>query len=288
MGYADAIEQQHALVSFLGGSRGLDYARALLERADREPRDARLWCDLIARDLASADTYFVAASVVSLLTLGAEAWRGADRPQPRDAPAAGGWVLLDRALPQMAPDAPFVISALSWHFMPVDARSYSETPGWPATLFDALVIGGYAHFPEYDHPLPIFWETVPLDPAIPCQPSRSELAPYVRSLFAFVRQRLVTISPRPVLNRGKVRQLPATIRHDPQVRVVQLRAHEYQRRDSGESEAVDWSCQWPVRPHWHLYHTKGGPLRHFVGWYIKGPADKPLRVPTAVAYEVVR
>jgi len=67
------------------------------------------------------------------------------------------------------------------------------------------------------------------------------------------------------------------------VRVVQLRKIE---RVAPETPVVghkhvEWSCQWPVTAHARMQPY--GPQRSLrklviVGPYIKGPADKPLRI----------
>jgi hypothetical protein len=118
--------------------------------------------------------------------------------------------------------------------------------------------------------------------------ARSPILAYFACFLAFIRQRLLVATTKPILNRHARRRLLRERLEEPRVRVVQLRAREYQPREAGEHDPVDWSCQWPVRPHWHMYHTRDGLQPRFVGWYIKGPANKPLRIAGATAYEVVR
>lgn len=76
------------------------------------------------------------------------------------------------------------------------------------------------------------------------------------------------------------------------VKVVELR-----RRDSTAQEPsaggapVEWSCQWIVSGHWtHQAHgPKQGERRlQYILPYVKGPADKPLKVPKQTVYLVNR
>lgn len=48
---------------------------------------------------------------------------------------------------------------------------------------------------------------------------------------------------------------------------------------NSEQHSVEWSCQWPVRPHRRMqwYPSVGQHRPRWIEGYVKGPADKPLR-----------
>jgi len=75
-----------------------------------------------------------------------------------------------------------------------------------------------------------------------------------------------------------------------EVKVVTLRRLETQPRPPGPGEPVDWSCRWIVDGHWrNQYHPSTG--RHeltYINPFVKGPADKPLKVSSATVYAVNR
>lgn len=64
------------------------------------------------------------------------------------------------------------------------------------------------------------------------------------------------------------------------VKVVDLRRREAPVRTDGESSPVNWSVRWPVRPHWRRqwYPSIQQHQLKLIPPYIKGPADKPLKV----------
>lgn len=75
-----------------------------------------------------------------------------------------------------------------------------------------------------------------------------------------------------------------------EVKVIELRRRE-SSGTQGDGEAVEWSCQWVVSGHWthQAYGPKHGERRlQYVLPYVKGPADKPLRVPRQTVYVVDR
>jgi hypothetical protein len=110
----------------------------------------------------------------------------------------------------------------------------------------------------------------------------------VAAFFAFIEQRLLVPSPRPVTNRAKRARLRRALLHEPTVHVVELRRRLYPEHDEGPASSVEWACQWLVRGHWHRYHTREGLSPRWVDAYVKGPSDKPLRPPRRRVFEVVR
>lgn len=76
------------------------------------------------------------------------------------------------------------------------------------------------------------------------------------------------------------------------IRIVQLRRMgraEGATEPSEPGEPVAWSCRWVVRGHWRKYHYRDGSLRSkFILPFIKGPADKPLRMAKQTVFAVSR
>lgn len=75
----------------------------------------------------------------------------------------------------------------------------------------------------------------------------------------------------------------------PFIKVVTLRRME-QDRPKGESQPRDWQWQWLVGGHWRnqWYEHDKVHRRIFIESYVKGPADKPLRMPQNTIVKVVR
>lgn len=73
------------------------------------------------------------------------------------------------------------------------------------------------------------------------------------------------------------------------VKVIQLRRTESQPslQKSG-IEAVDWSCRWIVGGHWRNQPYKDERKLIYIMPYVKGPEDKPLKVPSQTVYSVSR
>lgn len=74
------------------------------------------------------------------------------------------------------------------------------------------------------------------------------------------------------------------------VKVIQLRRSESPNHASGgmAPEQVEWSCRWIVNGHWRNQPYKTGHRLKYILPYVKGPDDKPLKVPTHTVYAVNR
>lgn len=78
------------------------------------------------------------------------------------------------------------------------------------------------------------------------------------------------------------------------VQIIQLRRRESVTLvKSGESKTVDWKCRWIVggaTGFWRnqYYPSKGRYQPKWIAPYPKGPADKPLKVPSHRVYAVSR
>jgi hypothetical protein len=74
-----------------------------------------------------------------------------------------------------------------------------------------------------------------------------------------------------------------------EVKVVQLRRFESQPHQEGNAEPVDWSCRWIVNGHWRNQpYANGEHKLIYIMPFVKGPEDKPLRVPAHTVYSVNR
>lgn len=79
--------------------------------------------------------------------------------------------------------------------------------------------------------------------------------------------------------------------HVSDVKIIQLRRAESRPHEHDPNgDPVEWSCRWIVNGHWrNQYHQSNGKheLKYILP-YVKGPADKPLKVPGKQVYLVNR
>lgn len=108
--------------------------------------------------------------------------------------------------------------------------------------------------------------------------------------WAWLQQKIVTLGDGHV-ERHRQKQLARE--HDAAVstvKVIQLRRTEHQQHPNSESsESVEWSCRWIVNGHWRNQpYANGEHKLIYILPYVKGPEDKPLKVPTHTVYAVNR
>lgn len=107
----------------------------------------------------------------------------------------------------------------------------------------------------------------------------------------WLQQRIMVFSSGPI-ERHRRKQLArehnAPIPSD--VKVIQLRRSESQSRppSAPDGEHIDWSCRWIVNGHWRNQPYKDERKLIYIMPYVKGPDDKPLKVPTHTVYQVSR
>jgi hypothetical protein len=107
--------------------------------------------------------------------------------------------------------------------------------------------------------------------------------------WSWLEQRILMVSSGAVERHRRkqiARDYDAPLPGD--VKVIQLRRAESQEHVSGEHGVVDWSCRWVVGGHWRNQPYKEARKLLYIMPYVKGPADKPLRVPTHTVYAVTR
>jgi hypothetical protein len=110
----------------------------------------------------------------------------------------------------------------------------------------------------------------------------------VISTLLWLRQRIVVATPARA-DRATRRRLAVVGDDRDVIYVIHLRRAEH-APVTGDSVEVEWSCRWVVRGHWrNQFHPSTG--HHEPTWiypHVKGPDDKPLRVPGATIYAVDR
>lgn len=138
-----------------------------------------------------------------------------------------------------------------------------------------LTIGTVWQVPKGRHPvLRIYPRQRENEPWLPSLPSD------VAAAMAFLKTRLVSVETE----RGSRQVRRAAERRGvqlPEIQVVSLRRRE-RRQNDGDHIHVDWSCRWIVQGHWRKLHAPrklDGMPTTYVLPYLKGPEDKPLRVP---------
>jgi hypothetical protein len=116
------------------------------------------------------------------------------------------------------------------------------------------------------------------------------LARFVLGACAWLRQRIVHTSEHPIERHLRKRIMrEAQIESLPTVKVVELRRLESSPHSpTDEPGSVDWSCRWVVGGHWRNQPYKDRHELIYILPYVKGPADKPLRLPTHTVYVVDR
>lgn len=112
---------------------------------------------------------------------------------------------------------------------------------------------------------------------------------WVCSASAFVEQRILAAGTHHP--ERQLRKHAQRLQIESMVNTVQLRRTEHRESELGGHESHrEYNCQWIVSGHWRKqWHPKAG--RHVPTWitpYVKGPEDKPLKVPTQTVFAVTR
>lgn len=117
------------------------------------------------------------------------------------------------------------------------------------------------------------------------------LSRFVCAALSWLNQRIL-VSSLGHVERHRRKQL--TREHNvplpSDVKVIQLRRTESSSsRSAGEGESpADWSCRWIVNGHWRNQPYKDERRLIYIMPYVKGPEDKPLKVPSHTVYQVSR
>lgn len=281
MGYAEVIEEQHTLAAIWRSPAGLAMAERIIEGL---PADigvgARRMRGFMVGSLSSAAPFVVNSPITRLI---AEAARSIPpwTLEREYLPEPEMFVRLGEPVYHPSEKAEDLIGVIALGL----AQTVNEDSG-----NDYLCVVPY--FLDEAHRLTpcsfLLWGYGQPTHQGATKGAGEELYCLVGALLQFLKQRVLTVSQRPLLNRAARKRLARIVDHVPEVRVIELRARDYQQRDESQPRDVEYSCQWLVRGHWHNYHTREGLKPIFVLPYVKGPSDKPLRVAEKVAYEVVR
>lgn len=108
------------------------------------------------------------------------------------------------------------------------------------------------------------------------------------SFLCFIRQKcIVEVQER--APRSTRRRLPDDWVPEPTIRTILLRRYAEESERQGHSQ-VDWRCKWWVQGHWRdqWYSSIKAHMPVYIETYIKGPEDKPLKLPDKVVNSVVR
>jgi hypothetical protein len=113
---------------------------------------------------------------------------------------------------------------------------------------------------------------------------------YLGAAFSLMAQRII-VSPQQRADRSTRKRLPEDWKHEPTVRVIQLRRAENAAHHERDGEPVEWSCSWVVRGHWRQQacgpeFSERRPV--FVLPYVKGDPDKPLKAAADRVFAVTR
>jgi hypothetical protein len=115
------------------------------------------------------------------------------------------------------------------------------------------------------------------------------IARFILAGCAWLQQRIVIRSSGHI-ERHRRKQIAREYNVPPpsDVKVVQLRRIERHDDPSAEPAAVNYNWQWIVNGHWRNQAYRDHHNLIYILPYLKGPADKPLKVPKQTVYEVSR
>ena len=120
---------------------------------------------------------------------------------------------------------------------------------------------------------------------------REEVSRFLCAAFVWLEQRICQLSSGHIERHRRkqlMRENKQPIASD--VKVIQLRRVEAASTASAkDSDPVEWSCRWVVNGHWrNQAYANGEHKLIYIMPYVKGPDDKPLRVPKHTVYSVSR
>jgi len=115
------------------------------------------------------------------------------------------------------------------------------------------------------------------------------MARFFLAASLWLHQRIVVMSSG-AIERHRRKQLAREYQAPPpsDVKVIRLRRVESGPRLATDATTVDWSCRWIVNGHWRNQPYKDRRELIFISPYLKGPDEKPLRIPTHTVYQVDR
>lgn len=118
-----------------------------------------------------------------------------------------------------------------------------------------------------------------------------EAARFVAAACAWLSQRIAVSAIATIERHARKRLAREHDAYPSNVKVIQLRRKESSGKTGDGSDAdVPWQCRWVVNGHFRLqpYRSTGEHKLIWIMPYVKGPSDKPLRVPNHTVYAVAR
>jgi hypothetical protein len=231
--------------------------------------------------LSSAETYAWSHDSAMASWLAARTIPSDTRLLASILPSASGWWWFDQGL-----DEPEFV-ALLW----------GPTRG-------GLELFCFVHTPKIAAPVPGFSFRWPFDASVhdlltnvergesnvEGVPTLRDLARFFLAACLWLQQRVVTSSAGHIERHRRkqiARENDVPLPSD--VKVIQLRRTESRSQPAnGNGEVIDWSCRWIVNGHWRNQPYADERKLIYIMPFVKGPADKPLRVPTHTVYQVSR
>lgn len=125
----------------------------------------------------------------------------------------------------------------------------------------------------------------------PSSESTIDVLRFILAACAWLKQRVLTTATGHIeRHRRKQISREFDVPEPSSVRVIELRRREVTGGISqGTHDQTDWSCRWIVNGHWRNQPYSNGERKLiYILPYVKGPDDKPLRVPTHTVYQVSR
>jgi hypothetical protein len=115
------------------------------------------------------------------------------------------------------------------------------------------------------------------------------LDPYVQTLWRLLAQTITTKTKSRASTPFRKRAAKATF-PEKQITVVTLRRPRHAPNEDYEPKNVDWTHRWLVSGHWRNQYFPSIDMHRqiWVGSYVKGPDDKPLKIRKVRIFELVQ
>jgi hypothetical protein len=297
--YSQALEVQHAVRRLLASAGGRAYLTGLLEDARYRAGISGEWTpatigDVMAYGVEHGEPYYWSPDICRLVATAAETVPDY-RLERTVLPGEAGYFHLASPLPLPPREVgPSDLAGVGWFWSPGDDRlqvTYYVTdflpthPGVPTPVSTAAWMVGQTWREALGYLTRV--------DIVASYPNRAELMlRYVAACLAFIEQPYFgTERVRPERATRK-RLAPGWDGDVPSIQVVQLR----RPLPSGsghhdDPRGAEWSCQWPVRPHWRMQACGEGRVERrpvLVRGYIKGDPSKPLKAAAERLFAVVR
>lgn len=117
----------------------------------------------------------------------------------------------------------------------------------------------------------------------------ANLTQFIIAGCAWLNQRIATVHHEPIERHARKRiAREFGVEAPTDVRVISLRHQESAPHEAGDGRVIDWRWRWVVSGHWRKQAVKDGHRLTYINPYMKGPADRPLKLTSATVYDVNR